>query len=131
MFQGNDCQRGGISFFPLFETKTSISFHLSQRKKIKFVFTKMSAHSFNRGVRVYVTEVVLWRGEVGGMVETKFEVGDTENRPDPDRGEAKIWGCRNKMPKRKGKHLCLTLVDLTLSSLNGAARAGWGPGDTA
>lgn len=29
--------------------KTSISFHLSQKgKKIKFVFTKMSAHCFNR-----------------------------------------------------------------------------------
>lgn len=36
-------------FFLLFETKTSISFHLSQkRKKIKFVFTRMSAHCFNR-----------------------------------------------------------------------------------
>lgn len=26
------------------------------------------------------------------MVETKFEVGDTENRPDPDRGGSKDLG---------------------------------------
>ena len=38
-----------MSFFFLFEMKTSISSHLSQKgKKIKFVFTKMSAHCFNR-----------------------------------------------------------------------------------
>lgn len=37
------------SFLFLFETKASISFHLSQkRKRVKFVFTRMSAGCFNR-----------------------------------------------------------------------------------
>lgn len=37
-----------LSLLFLFETKASISFHLSQkRKRIKFVFTRMSAGCFN------------------------------------------------------------------------------------
>lgn len=60
LFQGNDCQREKrniVSFFFLLETKTSISFHLSQkRKKIKLVFTKMSEHYFNIAEAVSVRE---------------------------------------------------------------------------
>lgn len=72
-------------FFFLFEMKTSISFHLSQKgKKIKFVFTKMSAHCFNRESGVCDRE----RRGMGGMNHTR----GTGNKPDPDPGGSQDLG---------------------------------------